>query len=149
MDRTTRSNVTRLAIAQALAGANAAVIFATGAIIGATLAPDPTWATVPISVFVVGMALGTLPTGMIARRYGRRAAFLAGGTCGALAGLIGAWALWFGSFPLYCTATFCAGLYGSVVQSFRFAAADGVDAAVRPRALSWSISDSSVDSVFN
>ncbi len=137
MDQTTRSNVTRLAIAQALAGANAAVIFATGAIIGATLAPDPAWATVPVSVFVVGMALGTLPTGMIARRHGRRAAFLAGGSFGALAGLIGACALWIGSFPLYCVATLCAGLYASVVQSFRFAAADGVDPAVRPRALSW------------
>ena len=137
MDRTTRSNVLRLAVAQALAGANAAVIFATGAIIGATLAPHPGWATVPVSIFVVGMALGTLPTGLIARRFGRRASFLAGGTCGALAGLIGAWALWTGSFALYCVATFSAGLYASVVQSFRFAAADGVEAAVRPRALSW------------
>ena len=137
MDRTTRSNVTRLAVAQALAGANAAVIFATGAIIGATLAPNPAWATVPISIFVVGMALGTLPTGVIARHHGRRAAFMAGGTCGTMAGLIGAAALWIGSFELYCVATLCAGLYASVVQSFRFAAADGVDAAVRPRALSW------------
>ena len=137
MDRTTRSNVLRLATAQALAGANAAVIFATGAIIGSTLAPDPAWATVPISVFVVGMALGTLPAGLIARRHGRRAAFMAGGTAGMMAGLIGAWALMAGSFWLYCVATLCAGMYASVVQSFRFAAADGVDPAVRPRALSW------------
>ena len=137
MDRTTRSNVVRLATAQALAGANAAVIFATGAIIGATLAPNPAWATVPISIFVVGTALGTLPNGMIGRRYGRRAAFMSGGTCGAIAGLIGAVALWIGSFPLYCVATLCAGLYASVVQSFRFAAADGVEPSMRPRALSW------------
>ena len=137
MDRITRSNVLRLATAQALAGANAAVIFATGAIIGSTLAPDPAWATVPVSVFVVGMALGTLPAGLIARRYGRRAAFMAGGTAGMMAGLIGAWALMAGSFWLYCVATLCAGMYASVVQSFRFAVADGVDPAVRPRALSW------------
>ena len=137
MDRITRSNVLRLATAQALAGANAAVIFATGAIIGSTLAPDPAWATVPVSVFVVGMALGTLPAGLIARRYGRRAAFMAGGTAGMMAGLIGAWALMVGSFWLYCVATLCAGMYASVVQSFRFAVADGVDPAVRPRALSW------------
>ena len=39
--RRARRNVLRLAIAQALAGANASVIFATGAIIGSTLAPDP------------------------------------------------------------------------------------------------------------
>jgi len=137
MDRITRSNVLRLATAQALAGANAAVIFATGAIIGSTLAPDPAWATVPVSVFVVGMALGTLPAGLIARRHGRRAAFMAGGTAGMMAGLIGAWALMAGSFWLYCVATLCAGMYASVVQSFRFAVADGVDPAVRPRALSW------------
>ena len=35
-----RSNVVRLAAAQALTGANSAVIFATGSIVGATLAPS-------------------------------------------------------------------------------------------------------------
>src|SRR5271163_3024168 len=44
--RRARGNVLRLATAQALAGANASVIFATGAIIGATLAPSPAYATV-------------------------------------------------------------------------------------------------------
>ena len=81
-DRRSRANVTRLAAAQALAGANATTIYATGAIIGNSLAPSPAFATVPISVFVVGMALGTLPAGWLARDYGRRAAFLAGGACG-------------------------------------------------------------------
>ena len=42
-----------------------------------------------------------------------------------------------GSFALFCGATFLAGLYGAVVQSFRFAAADGASPAFRPRALSW------------
>ena len=136
-DRRARANVLRLAVAQALAGANASVIFATGAIIGSTLAPDPAWATVPISVFVVGMAAGTLPTGWLARRYGRRAAFMAGGGAGVLAGLVAAGALLAQSFPLYCLATLFAGLYASVVQSFRFAAADGASTAFRPKALSW------------
>ena len=40
-DRRARTNALRLAVAQALAGANATVVFATGAIIGSTLAPDP------------------------------------------------------------------------------------------------------------
>ena len=35
-----RGNVIRLAIAQALAGANSTVVYATGAILGNTLAPD-------------------------------------------------------------------------------------------------------------
>jgi len=136
-DRRARGNVLRLAVAQALAGANASVIFATGAIIGNTLAPDPSWATVPISVFVVGMALGTLPAGWLARTYGRRVAFMAGGGAGMLAGLIAAAALLMQSFPMYCVATLCGGLYAAVVLSFRFAAADGASPAFRAKALSW------------
>ncbi len=136
-DRRAKRNVLRLAVAQALAGANASVIFATGAIIGSTLSPDPALATVPISVFVVGMAGGTLPSGWLSRTYGRRAAFLAGGGCGVLAGLVAALALLAGSFPLYCLATLFGGLYAAVVQSFRFAAADTASPAFRPKALSW------------
>ena len=130
------STVARLACAQALAGANATVIFATGAIIGNTLAPSAAMATVPLSVFVIGMAAGTLPTGWLARVRGRRTAFLAGAGCGCLAGLTGALALLLQSFALFCVATLLGGLYASVVQSFRFAAADGVSAAFRPRAIS-------------
>ena len=132
-----RANVTRLAAAQALTGANSAVIFATGSIVGATLAPDVSLATVPISMYVAGLAAGTLPTGMISRAYGRRVAFIAGTACGTFTGLLGALAILRGSFVLFCCATFLGGLYGSVSQSYRFAAADGASAAFRPRAVSW------------
>jgi hypothetical protein len=53
-DARARSNVKRLAAAQALTGANSAVIFATGSIVGATLAPDISLATVPLSMYVLG-----------------------------------------------------------------------------------------------
>src|SRR5947209_10104015 len=88
-DARARSNVIRLAAAQALTGANSAVIFATGSIVGATLAPDVSLATVPISMYVAGLAAGTLPTGMISRAYGRRIAFVAGTACGIFTGLLG------------------------------------------------------------
>jgi len=132
-----RANVTRLTAAQALTGANAAVIFATGSIVGATLAPSASLATVPISMYVAGLAGGTLPTGIISRAYGRKAAFIAGTACGTLTGLLGALAILRGSFVLFCCATFLGGLYGAVSQSYRFAAADGASAAFRPKAVSW------------
>jgi len=88
-DTRARANVVRLAAAQALTGANSAVIFATGAIVGATLAPDISFATVPISMYVVGLAAGTLPTGAISRRFGRRVAFVIGTGLGTLTGLLG------------------------------------------------------------
>jgi MFS family permease len=132
-----RSNVVRLAAAQALTGANSAVIFATGSIVGATLAPSIALATVPLSMYVVGLAAGTLPTGAISRAYGRRVAFIIGTGCGVLTGLLGAFAILRGSFVLFCCATFLGGLYGAVSQSYRFAAADGASAAFRPKAVSW------------
>ena len=136
-DARARSNVVRLAAAQALTGANSAVIFATGSIVGASLAPDVSLATVPISMYVAGLAAGTLPTGAISRAYGRRVAFIVGTGCGMLTGLLGAFAILHASFPLFCGATFLGGLYGSVSQSYRFAAADGASAAFRPKAVSW------------
>lgn len=129
-------DVIRLAVAQALAGANASVVYATGAIVGNVLAPDHTLATLPISVFVVGMAACTLPAGTIAQNHGRRAAFLVGTAAGVIAGLIAAVAVVLGSFVLYCAATFFGGAYAAVVLSFRFAAADCVPADRRARALS-------------
>ncbi|MGY3237261.1 MULTISPECIES: MFS transporter [unclassified Bradyrhizobium] len=136
-DARVRANVVRLAAAQALTGANSAVIFATGSIVGATLAPDMSLATVPLSMYVVGLAAGTLPTGAISRRFGRRWAFVIGTGLGALTGMIGSFAILHASFALFCLATFLGGLYGSVAQSYRFAAADGASSAYRPKAVSW------------
>lgn len=136
-DARARANVVRLAAAQALTGANSAVIFATGSIVGATLAPDMSLATVPLSMYVVGLAAGTLPTGAISRRFGRRWAFVIGTGCGVLTGVLGSFAILHASFALFCIATFLGGLYGSVAQSYRFAAADGASASYRPKAVSW------------
>src|ERR1700761_8239353 len=136
-DARARANVLRLAAAQALTGANSAVIFATGSIVGATLEPDISLATLPLSMDVGGLAAGTLPTGAISRADGRRGAFIIGTGCGVLTGLLGSFAILHASFPLFCCSTFIGGLYGAVSQSYRFAAADGASAQYRPKAVSW------------
>ncbi|MEA2840473.1 MAG: hypothetical protein QOF41_1803 [Methylobacteriaceae bacterium] len=134
---TLRGNVLRLATATALGGANSTVIFATGSIIGAEIAPDPALATLPLSMFVVGLAVGTLPTGWISRSFGRRVAFFIGCGVGALCGALATIAITTGAFALFCAATFCGGLYAAVVQSYRFAAADGASASFRAKAVAW------------
>src|SRR5215468_369716 len=85
-DRLAARNALVLAVAQALAGANVSVIVATGGIAGATLAPDPALATLPISVMIVGMWLGTMPVGMLAQAFGRRFALQTGSVFGAVSG---------------------------------------------------------------
>ena len=136
-DTLARRNVLLLAIASALAGANASVVFATGAIVGSMLASDPAYATFPVSMFVVGMAAGTLPNGYISRQYGRRAAMMCGTFMGILIGFFAMLAVVYASFTLYCVATFCGGIYASVAQSYRFAAADTASDSFKPRAISW------------
>ncbi len=136
-DRSARANVLKLAAAQALAGANSTVIMTTGAIVGSIIGPAPQYATIPVTVFVVGTAMGTFPAGWIAQARGRKAAFYVGTSCGFVGGLIGALAIYIGSFALFCAATFIAGFYQAVAHTFRFAATDTASPAFRPKALSW------------
>ncbi|MFT4173667.1 MAG: MFS transporter [Rhodocyclaceae bacterium] len=135
-EREQRGNIWRLTVAQALAGANSVVMYATGAIVGNALAPSSVLATLPISIFVVGMAACILPTGALTRRYGRRIAFLVGTSTGILTGLLATLAVVMGWFWLFCLAAFFGGGYAAVVLTFRFAAADGVEPSRRARALS-------------
>jgi MFS family permease len=136
-DRLARRNALVLAVAQALAGANGAVIVGTAGIIGGVLAGDKALATVPISTWVLGLWAATLPTGAIAKRFGRLAAFEAGVACGMLAGLICAAAVILGSFSLLCVGTLFGGFYAAAHQSYRFAAADTASPALKPKAISW------------
>lgn len=125
-------NILRLAAAQALAGANSVVFYATGAIVGNAIAPSPSLATLPITLFVLGMAASILPFGALARTRGRKAAF----RLGTGAGLAAALAVVLNSFLLFCLAAMLGGAYAAVALSFRFAATDGVAPARRARALS-------------
>jgi MFS family permease len=136
-DDVARRNAVALALATGFAGANAAVIFATAALVGQSLSGDIGKATIPASTFVLGIMLATIPVAWMARRLGRRLTFLIGNLWGALAGALAALAVVLGSFWLLCFATFLGGAYQAVVQSYRFAAADTASPAFRPTAISW------------
>lgn len=135
-DRVARTNARVLALAQALGGANPAIVVSLGGLVGQAIAPDPAYATLPVSVFNLGLAAGTIPAAAVMRRFGRRAGYVLGSLIGLCAGLVAAMSVARGAFAGFCAATFVAGLYSSYVQSYRFAAADGASAAFRPRAIS-------------
>jgi predicted MFS family arabinose efflux permease len=146
-DRLARRNVLVLASAQALAGSTSTIFVATGGIVGAILAPDKSLATVPITVMVLGMWLGTLPVGALAKIYGRRFALQAGSVVGIFGGLISSWAVMQGSFALFLLGSFFAGIYGASYQSYRFAAADTASERFRPKAVSWVMAGGIVSAV--
>ena len=136
-DTLARRNAMVLAVTQALAGGNNTILLATGAIVGAMLAPSKALATVPITVYVIGMWLGTLPVGALAHRFGRRTAFQVGSLCGILTGIICCIAVLQGSFVLFNVGAVFSGFYAAAHQAYRFAAADTASEAFRPKAISF------------
>src|SRR5262249_18971802 len=134
-DPLARRNALVLAVAQALAGCTNTVLAATAGIVGTMLAPDKSLATLPISVFVLGMWMSTLPMGWLARNLGRRTALQIGSVSGVLTGLICCVAVLQGSFLLFNIGAIFSGFYASAHQSYRFAATDTASDAFRAKAI--------------
>jgi MFS family permease len=136
-DGTTRRNIMVLTAAQALGAASPPIVVSLGGLVGQSLSSDPALATLPVSLFNLGLALGTLPAAAVMRRFGRRNGYLLGTTFGMVAGLVAALGIAAASFIVFCLGTFTAGFYAAYVQSYRFAATDSTPAALRAKAISW------------
>ncbi|WP_176086220.1 MFS transporter [Martelella sp. HB161492] len=131
-----RRNMNTLTLAQSLGGAGPTIVISLGGIVGQLIAPDQTLATLPVSLFNLGVAAGTLPAAFIMRRYGRRLGYTFGTLIGMMGGLIAASGIVTSAFWLFCLGTVAAGLYNAYVQSFRFAAADTVADGMKAKAIS-------------
>ncbi|UXT51151.1 MFS transporter [Agrobacterium tumefaciens] len=129
-------NVWILTAAQSLGGANSPIVISLGGLVGQQLASNPAAATLPVSLLNLGLAVGTLPAAAMMLRFGRRAGYLLGAILGIAAGLVATAGIIQSSFALFCIGTFLAGFYSSYVQSYRFAATDGLTGTDRDRAIS-------------
>lgn len=129
-------NVWLLVAAQSLGGAAPPIIISLGGIVGQMLASDPMLATLPVSLYQLGLALSTIPAAMLMRRLGRRAAYVLGALLGSVSGLIATYGVVQGDFATFCVGTAMAGFYGACVQSYRFAATDAVEPSQRAKAIS-------------
>ena len=130
-------NVTVLVLAQAILGSQMPMIFTIGGLAGQTLAPNPCYATLPISLIVLGSMLAANPLSMIMQRYGRRVGFFVGALGGALGGAVGAYGLYLHSFEIFLIGSLLTGIYMSAQGFYRFAAADTASEAFRPKAISY------------
>lgn len=131
-----RRNILVLAVAQTLGGSSGPIIISLGGLVGQELSTDPTLVTLPVSLYNLGLALGTLPAAFIMRRFGRRAGYVLGAAIGLAGALIAVAGLATASFWLFNLGTLTSGFYASYVQSYRFAAADGATAPLKGIAIS-------------
>ncbi len=137
-DALARRNALVLAAAQAFGGASAPIVIGTGGLAGwFLLGDDKSLSTLPVTTFVVGMALGTVPAAMLMHRIGRRLGFQIGALSTMAGGIIAAYGVLTGTFWLLCLGTGFSGVGNAFVQQYRFAAADTASAGFRPKAISW------------
>jgi MFS family permease len=136
-DSLARRNVLVLVAAQAILGAQLPMLFTIAGLAGSSLAPNVCWATLPITMMVIGSMLTATPLSMLMQRFGRRAGFFFGAAMGALGAAIGAYGLSTGSFAIFCAGALLSGSYMSANGFYRFAAVDTASDAFRPKAISW------------
>jgi MFS family permease len=132
-----RRNVWVLVAAQALLGAQMPMIFTIAGLAGQSLASNKCWATLSITIMVIGSMLSATPLSAIMQRYGRRVGFWIGTLAGALGAGIGAYGLMIASFEVFLIGALFSGTYMSAQGFYRFAAADTSSDAFRPKAISW------------
>jgi MFS family permease len=133
---TAQKNVAVLAACQALLFTNNSTAIALNGLAGYALAAHKGLATLPVTAWVLGGALSTLPASLLMKRIGRRAGFTVGALTGMVGALICSAALYAGSFWLLCFGTLVFGVYNAVAQYYRFAAADAVSGDFKSRAIS-------------
>lgn len=136
-DAIARRNVVVLVAAQALLGTQLPMVFTIAGLAGTTLSPNPCWATLPITMMVMGSMLAATPLSLVMQRFGRRAGFVLGTAGGFSGGGLCSLALQHNSFLMFLGGSLLLGLYMSANGFYRFAATDMASAEFRPRAISW------------
>ncbi len=130
------AQVWRLMLAYALMMAGTSLMVLIAGIIGTKFAPSPAYATLPVALTIVGLALSTLPTGNLQNRFGRRKVFICYGFLAMVAALLAATSLSFESFFGFCTAAVMIGWSAAAGHQYRFAAMESVTPDLAPKATS-------------
>lgn len=125
---TLKFQLSLLAVMQALMLVNNVTLVVINGLAGFQLAENKALATLPVTAYVLGGAVWSMPAAAFMKRFGRRAGY----QFGAVIAMFGAALGWYGlnehSLTLLCLATFLTGAYNAFGMSLRFAAADVADA---------------------
>jgi MFS family permease len=125
-----------LALCQGLFLTNNVTFIAINGLVGLALAPLGWMATLPVTGYVVGGALSTMPVARLQARLGRKRAFQVGLLVAAVSAGVCAWAVVTRDFWLLVGATLVAGFYNANASLYRFAGPELVDPSYKERAIS-------------
>ena len=130
-------NLIILILCQLISATGSFVMVTLGGIIGTSLAPNPAWATLPVSMMVIAVAATTVPATLLMRRIGRGKGFALASLSSIVALLVAIQALETWSFVLFIVAAMLFGINLAFTQQYRYAAAESVTVRYVPRAISF------------
>lgn len=128
-------NVWLLFLCQALVNASSISQVSMSALIGYSLTPDKTLATLPYALQMTATMAASIPAGIIFARLGRKAGFYLGTAAMLLGTVVFGLGVLKGSFLLYCLGALPTGIGFGIGQHYRFAAAEVAGLQARSRAI--------------
>jgi MFS family permease len=120
-------NISLLFMAQPLVMCSAPIIVFIGGLLSTELTTNPSLATLPISLMILGVAAGSIPAAIIARANGRKFAAFTGFSCLFIASLLAVLSTKLALFELFTFASFLFGIGSAFTQQLRFAAIESTD----------------------
>ncbi|HEY9445456.1 MAG TPA: MFS transporter, partial [Burkholderiales bacterium] len=141
-------NVLVLSACQATLQTTGITMIAVTGLAGAMLASNTAFATVPLTCYVLGAALTTIPASLLMKAIGRRPGFQIGTALGIVGAAICSLAVYLASFALLCVGMTVMGMYTSFGKYYRFAAADVASVDFRAKAISLTLAGGIVGGVF-
>ncbi|NQZ27133.1 MAG: MFS transporter [Colwellia sp.] len=115
-------NIWLLFISQPLVMSASPIIVFIGGLLSSKMASDPSLATLPLTLMILGVAAGSIPAAMLAKNKGRKFAIYTGLSCSLIAAVIAIMAAKTAIFELFCFASLLIGVGGAFGQQLRFAA---------------------------
>ncbi|MEL7292958.1 MAG: MFS transporter, partial [Pseudomonadota bacterium] len=132
-------NVWLLSLCQALLMTGNILLISVIGLVGKTLAPSPSFITMPVALQFLGLMTATIPASLIMGKLGRKKGFSIGNIIGISGAAVATLGLSQQHFSLFCVGTFLLGIGIGFGTLYRFAAIEVCDEHARHRAISISM----------
>ena len=129
-------NLVVLTLSQIFSFTAAPVTVFLSGIIGSQISPLKSLSTLPMSISVVGIAIGAIFASKLMSITGRKVGFMVASFGNTLVSILAAYSIFVQSFSIYCIANFFLGMGMAFTHQYRFAAAESVNEDKVPRAIS-------------
>jgi len=113
------------------------LLIAVMGLVGAQLANDPAWATLPLALSFLATMLATIPAAWTIQRFGFKSSFVAAAALGCAGSAVCIGSVARGNFAGLCLGATLIGVFNAFSNYYRFVAADQSPEAFKSKAISY------------